>query len=282
MLLLPAVLTTAAIIIYPILTAIDISFQQVRIAQLGRVRTDWTLANYERLFTSAEFWQAAWVTVMLVVIVTSCCFLLGMGTALLVNQRFWGRTLARMLIALPWAVPSVVGATIWWWLFDSSFGLVNWMLVRLSLISSPIAWFSYSWSAILVVCVTMIWLAYPFISVMLLAGLQGIPEELYQAARIDGAGDWQCFRYITLPALRPVLAIALVLVALWVFRDFPVIWILTGGGPVRSTQTLAIMTYREGFNFFNMGYAAAIGIITLIICIATSIVMIKRIGRQFY
>jgi multiple sugar transport system permease protein len=117
---------------------------------------------------------------------------------------------------------------------------------------------------------------------MLLAGLQAIPEELYDAAKIDGAGAWQRFRHVTIPALRSVAAVALILVILWVFRDFPIIMILTGGGPLRATQTLAIMTYQTAFGFFDMGYAASIGVVTLVISIIASIFMIQRISTEFY
>jgi multiple sugar transport system permease protein len=144
------------------------------------------------------------------------------------------------------------------------------------------AWLSSTAGAFFVVTMVMLWKGYPFISIMLLAGLQAIPGELYEAAEIDGAGSWQRFRYVTLPGLRPVTGVALVLILLWVFRDFPVIWILTQGGPLGATRTLAIITYEEAFGFFNMGYAAALGVITLIISIIASVNMIRRISVEFY
>ena len=280
LLMLPAILITLVIIAYPIISAIDLSFQDIKITQVGRERFPWTLDNYVNLFTSSEFWVATWVTLKLVVIVTFGSFVLGLGTAMLVNQHFRGRTLARILVALPWAVPAVMAAVVWWWMFDSSFGLVNWLLVKAGIISAPVAWFSQPTSAFIVICVVMMWKGYPFVSVMLLAGLQAIPGDIYEAAHIDGAGKWSRFRHITLPSLSPVMGIALILVILWVFRDFPIIWILTGGGPIGSTRTLAIMTYEQAFGFYNMGYAATIGMITLVISLVASVFMIRRLSAS--
>ena len=282
LLLLPAVLLTAAIIVYPILSAIDLSLQRIKIARLGRSRAPLTLRNYEELFQSAEFFQAIWVTITLVAAVTILSYVIGLATALLVNQRFAGRKAARVLVALPWAVPSVMAAIIWWWLFDSSFGLINWALVRSGISAGMIPWLSTPGAAFFVIVVVMVWKGYPFISVIMLAGLQSIPLELYDAAKVDGANAWNRFRFITLPGLRSVRGIALILIMLWVFRDFPIIYILTGGGPQRTTQTLSIMTYQEAFKFHDFGYAAAIGVITLIISVVASWFMVRRTDEPLY
>jgi multiple sugar transport system permease protein len=282
LLLAPAVLLIFLIIIYPLVLSLDISFQDVKIARIGGARKAFTTANYEKLFASAEFWRSCWVTAKLIVIVTSACFAIGIATALLVNERFKGRTLARLLVALPWAVPEVVAVVIWWWIFDSSFGLMNWLLVISGIADKPIAWFSSPIGAFTVVSVVMIWKGYPFVSIMLLAGLQAIPEDYYQAAKVDGAGAWQRFINITLPCLAPVIGVTLILVVLWVFRDFTVIYILTGGGPYGTTQTLSIMTYEQAFGFHKMGYGAAVGMITLVFCLLASRFMVRRVADSIY
>src|SRR3546814_7888992 len=245
LLLAPAVALIALIIIYPLFVSLDLSVQNVASARLDQPRKAFTLANYERLFTSPEFWTACWVTFKLLVIVTSACFALGLATALLVNNRFRGRAIARLFVALPWAVPEVIAVVIFAWIFDSSFGLMNWVLIRLDLTTQTINWFSDPTAAFAVVCVTMIWKGYPFVSIMSLAGLQSIPEDFYNAARVDGANAWQRFVNITIPTLMPVLGVTLVLVMLWVFRDFSIIYVLPGGGPLKATQTLSIMTYER-------------------------------------
>ena len=282
LLLAPAVLLVFFIIIYPLVLSLDLSFQDVKIARIGAARKDFTLANYEKLFTSAEFWQSCWVSIKLILTVTTACFVIGMATALLVNEHFKGRTVARLLIALPWAVPEVVAVVIWWWIFDSSFGLMNWLLVISGLADKPISWFSSPLGAFTVVSVVMIWKGYPFVSIMLLAGLQAIPDDYYEAAKVDGAGAWQRLVNITFPCLFPVIGVTLILVVLWVFRDFTIIYVLTGGGPYGTTQTLSIMTYEQAFGFHKMGYGAAVGMVTLVFCLLASRFMVQRVTGSIY
>ncbi|MGR3485002.1 MAG: carbohydrate ABC transporter permease [Paracoccaceae bacterium] len=278
-LLAPAVLLMAAIIVYPILLSVDISLQDVRIVRLDRPVEERTLDNYRWLFGSEDFWSAAWVTAKMVVVVGGTALLIGLGTALLVNQRFRGRKLARLFVALPWAVPEVVATVIWAWMLDSSFGVVNWGLLKLGLVGAPIAFGSDTTAAFFAVCFVMIWKGYPLMSIMLLAGLQAIPEEQYQAAKVDGAGVWQRFRHVTLPNLAPVIGVTMVITTLWVFRDFAIIHVLTGGGPLGSTTTLSILTFEESFQFFRMGQGAAVGVITMVICAVISRALVGRFAR---
>lgn len=178
LLLAPAVVMIALLIVYPLIVSIDLSFQNVGIARLDQPRKPFTLDNYERLFTSPDFWMAAWVTLKLVVVVTGFCFILGLGTALLVNQQFRGQAFARLLVALPWAVPEVIATVIFAWIFDSSFGLANWLLLKAGLISQTVNWFSSTEGAFAAVCITMIWKGYPFVSIMALAGAAVDPRRL--------------------------------------------------------------------------------------------------------
>jgi multiple sugar transport system permease protein len=275
-LLAPAVLLIAAIIVYPLLVSIDLSFQNVGIARLDRPRRPFTISNYERLFASPDFWNACWVTLKLTLVVSSACFLLGLGTALLVDNRFRGRPVARLLVALPWAVPEVIAVVIFAWIFDSSFGLMNWIFLSLGLADRTINWFSDPTAAFAVVATTMVWKGYPFVSIMSLAGLQSIPEDYYAAARVDGANALQRLVHITIPSLMPVLGVTMILVMLWIFRDFSIIYVLTGGGPLKATQTLAIMTYEQAFGFHRMGYGAAVGVVTLVICVVAAKLLMRR------
>lgn len=276
----PAVLLVALIIIYPLVISIDLSFQDVKLPRIGAPRKPFTLANYEKLFTSAEFWQACWVTIKLVSVVTLGSLVIGVSTALLVNNRFKGRTLARLALALPWAVPEVIAVVIFAWIFDSSFGFMSWLFIKLGLASGMIAWVSTPGAAFAALAATMIWKGFPFVSIMTLAGLQSIPPDFYAAAKVDGASAMQRFRWITLPSLMPVLGVTLILVILWVFRDFSIIKVLTGGGPLKSTQTLSIMTYDQAFGFFKFGYASAVGIVTLVICVIASMLMLGRAPKN--
>ena len=276
LLLAPAVLLVALIIVWPLIVSLDLSFQEVKLIRPGAARKPFTVDNYVRLFSSPEFWMAAWVTLKLVVVVTASCLAIGLATALLVNNRFRGRTAARLAIALPWAVPEVIATVIFAWMFDSSFGLMSWLFVVSGLSNGMINWFSDTTAAFWVVAITMIWKGYPFVSIMTLAGLQSIPDDYYHAAKVDGANVWQRFRWITIPSLMPVLGVTLVLVMLWVFRDFSIIKVLTDGGPLRTTETLSIMTYNQAFSFFNFGYASAVGIVTLVLCVLASLALLGR------
>lgn len=282
LLLAPAVLLVGVIIVYPLVLSFDLSFQNVGIARLGAERAPFTFDNYERLFTSKDFWMACWVTLRLVVIVTIACVILGLATALLVNNHFRGRSIARLAMALPWAIPEIIAVVVFAWLFDSSFGIINWALVQVGLVRSPVNWFSDPQAAFITVCVVMVWKGYPFVSIMALAGLQAIPEELYQAGKVDGAKAWQRLFYITIPSLMPILGVTTVLVILWVFRDFSIVYLLTGGGPVKATQTLSTMTYEQAFGFFKMGYASAIGIVTLVVCVLLSRFLVGRKAEGMY
>lgn len=279
LLLSPAVILMAMIIVYPILLSVDISLQDVRIARIGEDAEPRSLDNYVWLFGSHEFWNAAWVTAKMVVFVGATALTIGLATALLVNQRFKGRAAARLFVALPWAVPEVVATVIWAWMLDGSFGVVNWGLLQVGLIDQPIQFASNSTAAFFAVCFVMIWKGYPFMSIMLLAGLQSIPQEQYQAAMVDGAGSWQRFWYVTIPNLMPVMGVTLVMITLWVFRDFAIIFILTEGGPLGATTSLSIMTYEQSFTFFRMGQGAAVGVVTLIICAFISRALVGRFAN---
>ncbi len=278
----PAVLLVALIIIYPLIISIDLSFQDVKLPRIGADRKPFTFENYRRLFTSPEFWMACWVTVKLVTAVTIGSLAVGLATALLVNNRFRGRTVARLAMALPWAVPEVIAVVIFAWIFDSSFGLMSWLFIKLGIATEMVAWVSTPGAAFWAVAITMIWKGFPFVSIMTLAGLQSIPSDFYAAAKVDGASALQRFRWITIPSLMPVLGVTLILVILWVFRDFSIIKVLTDGGPLKTTQTLSIMTYDQAFGFFKFGYASAVGVITLVICVIAALAMLGRSTKAMY
>jgi multiple sugar transport system permease protein len=281
-LLAPTVLVMLALVLYPVGSAIDLSFRDIDIPQVGRDLGPHTLENYRQLFSSPEFLPALRISLLYVAVVTTSCYLIGLWTAWLLNHRFPARRFARLLITIPWAIPIVVATNIFWWMFDRTFGLVNYALLGTGLVGQPIDWFLNPVAAMVAVCLTTIWKGYPFFTVMLLAALQAIPTELYDAAKVDGAGPWREFRTITLPALRGVTGIVLLINALWVFREFTVIFVLTGGGPANATQTIAIWTYLEAFANFEMGFAAAIGVVTLAISVMASIVFVRMSRSEFY
>lgn len=281
-LLTPTLLVVFVIVVIPIFQSVDLSFRDVEIIRPNIDLGPMTLTNYEKLLAEPRFWSSLWFSLIYTGFVTLFSYLIGIGTAVLLNQKFTGRRIARLLIVLPWAVPVVVATNIFWWLFNNTYGIINALLMGLGLIDRTIDWFLNPVAAVVAVITTTVWKGYPFFTIMLLAALQAIPHDLYDAAKVDGATPWQAFRRITLPALRSVTGIALLINALWAFREFTVIYVLTGGGPVGATQTLSIMTYLEAFDKFEMGYASAIGVVTLLISVIGSIFFVRMSSSEFY
>jgi len=259
------------------------SLHDVRVFRIARGFVgEPSLRNYEDMFANPVFWSSLRITLAYVFWGTLGSFGIGLFTALLLNQPFRGRFLARILVVLPWPIPGVVAATAFTWMFNTSFGVINYILLQVGVIASPVAWFTQSGPALMAVLAATIWKGYPFFTITLLAGMQSIPKELYEAARVDGATAPQQFRHITVPALRSVMGIALVISTLWMFRVFDIIYVMTGGGPSRSTETLAIQIYREAFQYFEMGYAAAVGMVTLALSIVATLIYLRVTSRSFY
>ncbi|HEX7022902.1 MAG TPA: sugar ABC transporter permease [Trueperaceae bacterium] len=282
-LLAPAAAIVLLVILYPLVMAARISFHDVRVFQAAQgIQGPATIWNYQDMFGSADFWHALKVSLYYVFFGTLGSLAIGLCTALLLNQRFRGRVLARVLLVLPWPIPGVVAALIFMWMFNASYGVINYFLLKLHLVSAPINWFTQPIPALVAVLVATIWKGYPFFTVTLLAGMQSIPGELYEAARVDGANPSQQLRFITLPALRPVIGIGLVISSLWLFRAFEYIFVMTGGGPSRSTETLSIQIYKEAFAYFHMGYAAAVGMVTLVISVLVTLFYLRYISKDFY
>jgi multiple sugar transport system permease protein len=281
-LLAPTALVIVGLVLYPILSAVDLSFRDADLIQIGRAYGPLTLVNYTRMFDSPQLWPSLRFSFIYVVVVTGVCYLIGLGTASLLNRRFAGRRLARLVVTIPWAIPLVVATNIFWWLFNKTFGMVNYVLLLTGVVHDPIDWFLNPTAAGAAVTITTIWKGYPFFTIMLLAAMQAIPIDLYDAAKVDGASRWREFRSVTLPALRGVTAIAVLINALWVFREFTVIYVLTGGGPVGATETLSIWTYLEAFANLHMGFAAAIGMLTLVISVVASIFFVRLSRSEFY
>ncbi|WP_333639895.1 sugar ABC transporter permease [Laceyella tengchongensis] len=192
-------------------------------------------------------------------------FTLGLFLALLLNRKIKGRGIYRMLLMVPWAVPSFVGAFAWQWMYNDKYGLFNLVLKNLGIPAVP--WLGDSFWAMFSAILVNVWIGIPFMMVTLLGGLQSIPESLYEAARIDGATWWQQLKNITLPLLKPVAATATTLGIIWTFNMFNIIYLITGGGPVHSTEILVTYAYREAFRNWNLGIASTYGVVILSVLI---------------
>lgn len=282
-LLAPAMTLVAGLIVYPLYMVFETSLRQGRAPNIARLdRLPLGLGNFERALTDEHVWHAAGISALYAAGTILPAFAIGLGLALLLNRDFPGRRWVRSLMLLPWAVPGVVAAIAFLWMFDASYGVVNSLLRRLGLIATDIAWFSDGDTALFAVILPTVWKCFPFFALTLLAALQSVPQALYEAARIDGAGRWQIFRYVTWPGIQGAAALAIVLQTLWVVKDFDLVFATTHGGPARATQTLSLLVYEEAFQFFRLGYASAIGVLMLLVCAALAYLAMRWGKKDFH
>jgi len=263
----PAIICLSLVVISPLIKGISLSFFSVKFAENAPFIG---LKNYIRLFRSADFWHSLKITIIYSAVSVTGTFCLGLLLASLVNMQFRGRTIVRVILTLPWAVSDIAAAIIWGWMFDYQFGVLNYLLKILHVIKEPVQWLLNPHVALWSALMASIWKSFPLSMLILLAGLQAIPKEQYEAAIVDGAGRLQRFWYITLPGLRPTASILLLLSIVWSFRSFALIWALTQGGPMRATETIAIGVYKNAFNYYDMSYASALGVIGLILSLIIS------------
>lgn len=224
------------------------------------------VTHYLRLFTEPDFYRIFGKTLAWTVINLIFHFTLGLGAALLLNQKMPGRNIYRALLILPWAMPQYISALTWRGMFNMEYGAVNILLSKIGIDAIP--WFSSEFWAFMAPVITNIWLGFPFIMVIALGGLQSIPKELYEAARIDGAGPVRQFFNITLPMLKPVLMPALVLGTIWTFNNLNVIWLVTDQGlPADKTHILVTYVYKAAFMYYRYGYAAAFSVFIFLVLV---------------
>jgi multiple sugar transport system permease protein len=275
-LLAPAFLLVAGFVLYPLYVAVVSSLRVGRAPNIARIeRLPLGFGNYANAFADPYVWHSIWVTCLYVVMVVGPAFVLGLALALLLDQDFPGRRYVRTLMLMSWSVPGAVAAIEFLWMFNPSFGVVNAVLRDLGLISTDVSWFTNPDLALATAALPAIWKSFPFFVLTILAALQTIPEALHEAAKVDGAGSWQRFRFVTWPGIRIPAVLAVILQALWIMKDFDILFVTTGGGPSRATQTLSLLVYEEAFQNFRIGYASAIGIIFLFICAAVTFLTLK-------
>ncbi|MFI7066150.1 carbohydrate ABC transporter permease [Kribbella sp. NPDC050124] len=234
--------------------------------------------NYTRLLQDTLFHQALLVTLTYTVIFVPLTVLLSLGTAVLLHQVVWGRGFFRGVFFLPYVTSIVLAAVIWKWIYDAQDGLLNALLGLVSI--GPIDFLAESNLVLPSIAVTSAWKGFGYSMLILLAGLQAVPRSYLEAAMIDGAGTWQRFRHITLPQLRPVLFFVLVIETIGAFQVFDAMYVMTGGGPVRSSYSLVYFLYDSGFKYFDFGYASAIGLVLFAIVLIVSLVQRRLVGRD--
>jgi len=280
-LLVPAILVTTAFVAWPIIKLFQISLHELRLNELMRpIVKPMTLANYERALLHPDMPRVAFATTVFTIASTAIAFVLGLGTALALGSMRRGRAAMQTALISPWAVAPVIASVVWMLLLDERFGLINAAMLGTGLASSPIPFLSAPDWALASVTLVAIWKEYPFFAVMMAAALQSVPRELYEAARLDGAGSMALFRYVTWPLVRPVAVVAIFLATLSAFRNVETIMVMTGGGPARATETLALRVYTETFRFLSPGTGAALGVVTLLIGLLLAALFWPAISRR--
>lgn len=279
----PAVIAVLFLLAYPLYVALNVSFREGRTMNIARLdRLPFGAANYRRVLDDPAIWDALLRSAVYVIGAIGPGFAIGLALAVLLNREFPGRRWLRSLMMLPWAVPGVVASIAFLWILDGSFGVGNALLRRAGLIDEGVAWFVRQDTAMLAVIVPTIWKSFPFFTLTMLAAMQSIPGQLYEAARIDGANALDLFRHVTWPGIRGPALLAVILNSLWAFKELDIIFAATGGGPAGATETLALTVYLEAFANFRLGSASALGLMMMLLCAALVLLALPRLKRRFF
>jgi ABC-type sugar transport system permease subunit len=292
LLVLPALLGIFAVVLFPLLYSLWLSFTDVNVLrtsgpviELFGVRVPlfrWVgLQNYATIFDDPLYWSSLWRTLYFVAAFVLEATLVGLGMALILNERFAGRPLMRSLLLIPWSLSRVVVGLLWIGILDFEFGAFNGLLYNLDLVDGSIAFFKDGFSALNVLVSVYAWNQAPFAALLFLAGMQSISTDLYSAAEVDGAGYWQRFRHLTLPALRPILFLVLVLATVNGFLMLDLIYVLTMGGPGHDTTTLSWLGFQTAFTFFKFGAGTAILYTLTALCLLLTLVYHRLILARF-
>jgi len=264
----------ALVVLYPFIYNVVISFSNMSLSHFR----DWRLVgivNYKQVISNADFWYYFFKTVLWTALNLFFHVSIGVFLAMLLNKDIKGKSLFRTLLILPWAVPQYITALTWRGMFNSEYGAISLMLDQWFGVHIP--WLSTEWGAFSACLITNIWLGFPFMMIIARGGLQSIPDELYEAAEIDGASWWQKFKTITAPLLKPVMVPAITLGVIWTFNNFNVVWLVSNGGePSDKTHILVSYVYKTGFTYFRLGYAAAFSMVIFIILLLFSWNFIRK------
>ena len=270
----PTVLVFLSVILYPLVSAIYLSLFSIYTPTLAG---EWVgVHNYGELLASGRFWNAVGNTLIWTVGTLTLQLVSGVGVALLLNQSIVFRSLARSLILFPYFLSTVVAVLVWRWLFNDLYGILNHVLLIAGMIDMPVNWLGEMPNAMASIIFVGAWKYFPFVVIAVLARLQTIPEHLYEAATIDGAGPLQRFADITLPQLRDVLVVVVLLRAIWDFKEFDLIYLMTGGGPVNATQTLSLLVYEEAFRLNRMGMASSYAVAMMLVLLGFTLLYLRQ------
>lgn len=278
-LILPAFIMLCVTIITPLIHIIWMSFHDY--SMLNMKSFQWNnFKNYTTLFHEKEFWNSFLRTIIYVSVTVVIQFILGMAVALLLNKKFPGRNLMRGLIFLPWTIPTLIVAVIWMWMMQPQYGVLNYILRSIGVISQNVSWLASTDTAMGSIIAAAVWRQLPFMMVMLLAGLQTVPGDLIEAAVIDGANKRQVFFSITIPSIMSVIKTVTLTAIIGNFQMFTLFYNMTAGGPVRATTTLTVYTYETAFMSYNLGKGAAIGVVWMIFLVGFGTLYSRRLSKS--
>lgn len=278
--LLPALIVLAVVILYPVVNNLTMSFYKVRLLKASGGDVFIGLENYAKLLGSRSFGNSVWASLRFAILSLPLAFILGLGMALIFNEIKKYRPVFTGFLLVPWAIAPVVTGYMWRWLFHDSFGLVNYSLLSLGFIDENVAWLAEPDAAMGAVVAANIWRFMPYITIMLLAGLQGVSTELYEAAQVDGANVFQRFFNVTLPQLRHVIGVVFLFATIWMVNDFALIFIMTEGGPAKATEVVPITIYRIAFEHLRLGRGAAAGLLLLVFLLSMSLFFIRMLFAE--
>jgi multiple sugar transport system permease protein len=266
LLMLPLLAVMVAVIGWPLVDTVALSFTDAKL--VGTSGGYVGFENYAKMLSSSNFRSTLTTTALFAVISVTAEMVLGVAAALLLNQQFYGRAALRALMILPWALPTVVNATLWRLIYNPEYGALNAALSQLGLIDAYRSWLGEPGTALAAIIVADCWKNFPLVALIALAALQAVPRDMNAAALVDGAGPLARFRFVTLPYLAGPLMVALVLRTIEAFKVFDIIWVMTRGGPANSTRTLSILVYQEAFSFQRAGSGASLAlIVTLLVTV---------------
>ncbi len=277
LLVLPALILFTVIILYPLLNSMYLGFLEKSLVFPGEHFVG--LTNIEKVLRR-DLGPLVGTTLVFTISATVLPFLIGLAVALLLNRPMRGRGILRGMFLLPWLIPSVVVSFLWMWIFNANYGVLNGFLREVGLISTNVNWLGDRAGAMIAVIIAKSWNTFPWIAVMVLAGLQTIPNDLYEAAAIDGADRWRSFLHVTIPQISGVISTVVLLSFIWNFQHFETIYVMTSGGPSHATTTFAIAVYQAAFQSFDLGEAGAIGIVWMALLSVVVVVYLKYTVRE--
>jgi multiple sugar transport system permease protein len=275
----PAMLFILIVTVYPSLYAIRLSLfdaNLLRFAASEFVGID----NYVAAFSDEIFLESVWRTVRWIVVIATSLLVVALPVALLLNRNFVGRGMVRTAVLIPWVIPGAVVAIIWRYLTDSNHGIIGDLLVRAGILDAPIPWISQPIGAFVIIVIAMVWAGFPFFAITLLAALQVIPNDLYESAKVDGATNWQSFRFITFPMLLPTILMLLLIRSIWLSHAVDLPFMMTNGGPGYSNYTVAVYSFLLTHSQLEIGYPAALAVMLAIVLLAASAIYIRLIERS--